>query len=96
MAWERIMQFRIGSVYRDLETKVDFVAVQKSHEEEKNVLVFQLVNINNMIVLEEYDGRLLSSGEISCAALIAEQYECVAKSFAEYYNSDKAHKKKPK
>ncbi len=88
------MQFRVGSVYRDLETRVEFVAVQKSHEEEKNVLAFQLVNINNMIVLEEYEGRLLSSGEISCAALVAEQYECIAKNFAEYYNSDKGHKKK--
>lgn len=89
------MQFRVGSVYRDVNTKVEFVAVQKSHDGEKNALTFMLVNVDNWIVLEEHQGRLLSSGEISCSTLNAEEYECIARSLREYHTSalDKGHKK---
>jgi hypothetical protein len=87
------MQFRVGRVYRDKRTGVDFIAVKVKQDQTNNVLTFQLVNVINWIVLETVTGKVLSDGEISSNGLVANNYDQIATSLQVYYNQQDAEKK---
>lgn len=89
------MQFKIGAVYRNKVSGVDFIACQQHHDEAGNVLTFHLINVNNWIVLETTTGKMLINGEVSCARLSPDDYDCVSPSLPDYYAPKKKRSAKP-
>ena len=83
------MLMKIGHVYNDPTSDADFIIALESHNQDDNVLVFRMINATNWVILEQRQGKLMASGDVSCPDMQPDAYVLVAESVEEYYRKRK-------